>query len=280
MLILEKILFPPMSLNRRKLAEKLKGKSILITGASSGIGEQVAILLAQFDVHLLLVARREEKLLLLKEELEKKRAKVSVFPADLRKEEEINAFLKYIHDEFSPLDIVVNNAGHSIHRSIFQALDRYHDFKRTMKINYLAPVQLLLSVIPILAKRQGQIINVSTVNVLLFPFPEWSAYQASKAAFDTWFRSVSPELKAANIDTTSIYFPLVRTAMIEPTTAYKNMPAMDPVQAAKMICKAMYTKQKMYKPWWLFLGELFSVAFRRPLEWALDRSYKKRRKGI
>lgn len=102
------------------------------------------------------------------------------------------------------LDVIVSNAGKSIRRSIHDSLDRYHDFTRTMAINYFAPVRLLLSIIPLLEKNKGQIINVSTINALLLPIPYWAAYQASKGAFDTWFRSVAPELNAIGIATTTI----------------------------------------------------------------------------
>lgn len=259
---LEKLLFLPTYLNKRKLIYKLKGKNLLITGASSGIGEQLAYSLADIDVHLILVARREEKLLTMKTEIERKAAKVSIFRADLRNREEMEGLLTFIHQLPNGLDFVVSNAGKSINRSINDSLERYHDFTRTMAINYFAPVQLLLSVIPLLKINQGQIINISTVNALLIPIPYWAAYQASKSAFDTWFRSAAPELNAMGITTTSIYLPLVRTPMILPTATYKKMPAMSPKHVAKIISKAMYTKRKRYKPWWLFFGQLTSIIFR------------------
>lgn len=259
---LENILFLPTILNKKKLECTLKGKTVLITGASSGIGEQLAYMLEDVDVHLILVARREEKLLAIKREIEKRAAKVSIFPADLRNNEEMEKLLEFIHKLPDGLDLIVSNAGISIRRSIKDSLSRYHDFTRTMAINYFAPVQLLLSTIPLLKKNQGQIINVSTVNALLIPFPFWAAYQASKAAFDTWFRSAAPELNAEGISTTSIYLPLVRTPMILPTAAYREMPAMSPVHVAKIICRSMYTKRKSYTPWWMIFGQLASIIFR------------------
>ncbi|MFZ3577808.1 SDR family NAD(P)-dependent oxidoreductase [Virgibacillus sp. DJP39] len=259
---LEKLLFIPTYLNEKKLRRTLQGKTILITGASSGIGEQVAYLLADTDTHLILVARRKEKLLKMKREIEKKAAKVSVFGVDLRNRMETEGLLTFIHQLPDGLDIVLSNAGKSIRRSIPQSLDRYHDFTRTMAINYFAPVQLMLSVIPILKKNQGQVINVSTINALILPIPKWAAYQASKSAFDTWFRSAGPELNAMGISTSSIYLPLVKTPMILPTEAYQNMPAMRPNHVAKIICRTMYTKRKKYRPWWLIFGQLASILFR------------------
>ncbi|WP_391115803.1 SDR family NAD(P)-dependent oxidoreductase [Psychrobacillus sp. L3] len=264
--LLERLLFPSTYFNKKKLSSNLKGKTILITGASSGIGEQVAYLLADINVHLILVARRVEKLSTMKSEIEKESVKVSIFRADLRNKEELEELLAFIHQLPEGLDLVVSNAGISINRSIYNSLDRYHDFTRTMAINYFAPVQLLLSVIPLLEKNKGQIINISTVNALLIPIPYWAAYQASKSAFDTWFRSVALELNVVGIFTTSIYLPLVRTPMIFPTTAYQKMPAICPNHVAQIICKSMYTKRNKYRPWWLIFGQFASIFFRGILE--------------
>ncbi len=264
--LLEKILFLSTGVNKERLRNELRGKTIFITGASSGIGEEIAYFLADFHVHLILVARREEKLLFLKKEIEKKAAKVSIYRADLRNEAEMEALLTFIHQLPKGLDVVVSNAGKSIRRPIKDSLDRYHDFSRTMAINYFAPVQLLLSVIPLLQKNQGQIINVSTINAMLYPFPYWAAYQSSKSAFDIWFRSAAPELNALGIATTSIYLPLVKTPMILPTEAYSKMPAMCPTHVAKIICKSMYTKRKKYRLWWLPFGQFGSLVFGGLLE--------------
>lgn len=278
--LLEFLLFPPTSLNRQKLENQLAGKTVLITGASSGIGEQLAYLLSDMKVHMILVARREDKLLAMKSDIETRAAAlVSVFPADLRDPEDMERLLSYLHQLQDGLDIVISNAGHSIKRSIRQSLSRYHDFTRTMAINYFAPVQLLLSILPLLEKKRGHIINVSTVNTMLLPLPHWAAYQASKTAFDTWFRSAAPELNRMGIATSSIYLPLVRTPMILPTAVYRELPAMSPQQVAKMIGKAIYTQRRTFKPWWLIFGQLASVIFRRYWEVALPRMLRKKGNG-
>lgn len=260
--LIESFLFPPTDVNRKKLNHYLTGKTILITGASSGIGAQVAYQLADIRCHIILVARRKEELSKMKREIEMKAAKVSIFPADLRNDSEMNSLLSFLHGLPNGLDIVVSNAGLSIKRSIYDSLDRYHDFTRTMAINYFAPVQLLLSVIPLLKNNRGQIINISTVNALLAPVPFFAAYQASKTALDVWLRSVSPELKEEGIVTTTLYLPLVRTTMIEPTTAYRNLPAMSATHVAQIVCKSMYTRRKKYQPWWLVFGQLASIFYR------------------
>ena len=259
---LESFLFLPIHLDKKKLKDHVTGKSVLITGASSGIGEQVARQLSDIECHLILVARRGGKLAAIKREIEKKSANVSIFQADLRNEEEMESFLAFLHALPAGLDFIVSNAGLSIRRSVYDSLDRYHDFTRTMAINYFAPVQLLLSTIPLLKKSNGQIINVSTINALLAPMPYFAAYQASKSAFDVWLRSVAPELETDGIAISTVYLPLVRTPMIKPTTAYRGVPAMSPDHVARMICKSMYTKKKKYQPWWLVFGQFSSIFLR------------------
>ncbi len=265
--LLEKLLFSSgMRLDRSRLTAALRKKTILITGASSGIGERLAYRLAELPVHLILVARREDRLLVMKQEMEKLFARVSIYGADLRDADEREGLLSFIHRLPDGLDIVVSNAGLSINRSIMDSLDRKHDFTRTMAINYVAPVELLLSLIPLLRRAQGHIINISTINTSIVPLPKWAAYQASKSAFDIWLRSASSELHVSGIATTSIYLPLVRTPMIEPTAAYRSVPAMSPDHVADIIAKSMYTRRRSWMPWWLLFGQLASVLFRGTLE--------------
>jgi len=260
------LFFPFLGFNRPKLQDQLAGKTVLVTGASYGIGECLVERLAETGAHLILVARTAGKLAEVKTRVEAKGGRADVYPCDLRDVDRVKALLGELHQLPNGIDLFVNNAGHSIRRSVFDSLDRLHDFTRTMSVNYLGPVQLLLSLIPVLVARQGHVINVSAVNVLLAPMPKWAAYQASKTAFDQWFRCVAPELNARGISTTTIYLPLVRTRMIEPTRAYKKMPAMLPEHVAQLICKAILSRKRTYAPWWLVPGQLASVLFRWPWE--------------
>lgn len=275
--ILERFLFPSVKVKQSDLSKAVAGKTVLITGASYGIGECVASGLAREGTTLILVARTEEKLLALAQELGQTGAIIHTFSADLRKEEEINALFEYmrLHSLEKP-DILISNAGKSIHRFVYDALDRFHDFKRTMALNYEAPVQLMLKLIPALEERKGQIINISAINVLLAPAPGWAAYQASKTAFDQWFRCVSPELKARGIACSSLYFPLVRTRMMAPTAAYQEMPAMQPEQAAQIIFRTIIKRSRIYSPWWIFPAQVFSVLFRAPWEYLITANLKKK----
>lgn len=235
----------------------------MITGASFGIGESLAFLLAEAEAELILVARTKEKLLEIQSKISAAGGKAEIFAADLTKEEELDALIRYLQAYPNGIDVFVNNAGKSIRRSIFESLDRYHDFQRTMALNYFAPVRLLLYLIPVLEKSKGHIINVSAVNVLWIPAPKWAAYQASKTAFDQWMRSVAPELRKKGINTSHVYPPLVRTRMIVPTKAYDKMPAMKPEHLAKIMAGLIAKRNGNYQPWWAFGGSLASVLFRK-----------------
>ena len=271
------LFFPFLWFSRSKLQKQLAGKTVLITGASYGIGECLAESLAETGAYLLLVARTEEKLIEVKKRVEARGGRADVFPCDLRDVVQVQTLLEELHQLSDGVDVFVNNAGHSIRRSIFDALDRLHDFTRTMNLNYFGPVQLMLSLIPVLVAKRGHVITISAVNVLLAPMPKWSAYQASKAAFDQWFRCVAPELNARGVSTTTIYLPLVRTRMIESTQAYKNMPAMQPEHVAQLVCKAINSRRRTYAPWWLVVGQLASVLFRWPWEVIVSRRLKQER---
>jgi short-subunit dehydrogenase len=260
------LFFPFLWFSRAKLRRRLAGKTVLITGASFGIGESLAECLADTNAHLLLVARTADKLLEVKKKVEARGGRADVFPCDLSNADAVQDLLKQLLQLPNGIDVVISNAGKSIRRSIFDSLDRLHDFSRTMNLNYFGPVQLLLALIPVLVARRGHVINVSTANAVLLPPPKWAAYQASKTAFDQWFRCVGPELNARGVATTSIYLPLVRTRMIEPTKGFEKLPAMRPEQVARLICRAINSRRRSYGPWWLWIAALGSVLFRWPCE--------------
>ena len=142
------LFFPFLGFDHAKLQKQLAGKTVLITGASYGIGECLAERLAETEAHLILVARTVEKLVEVKKRVEAKGGQAEVFPCDLRDVQEVETLLNELQQLPNGIDIVVNNAGKSIRRSIFDSLDRFHDFTRTMNLNYFGPVQLLLSLLP------------------------------------------------------------------------------------------------------------------------------------
>lgn len=271
---LSNVLFPVFKPDFSRLAQRLHHKTIIITGASYGIGEALSYILADIDCRLILLARTTEKLQTIQHQLSAKKAQIEIFPIDLRNNEQIDHFLNHI--EHNQIDILINNAGHSICRPIMQSLHRLHDFERTMQLNYFAPVKLCLALIPKLQQTLGQIINVSAINVLLAPTVNWAAYQASKTAFDQWLRCASAELENQNIKISTAYLPLVRTRMIEPTKLYDHVPALQPQQAATIICRLLLTRKHHYKPWWTIPAQLASVLF-NPIWQKINYFYVKRK---
>lgn len=271
---LSNVLFPIFKPDFSRLAHRLHHKTIIITGASYGIGEALSYILADIDCRLILLARTTEKLQTIQHQLSTKKAQIEIFPIDLRNNEQIDHFLNHI--EHNQIDILINNAGHSICRPIMQSLHRLHDFERTMQLNYFAPVKLCLALIPKLQQTLGQIINVSAINVLLAPTVNWAAYQASKTAFDQWLRCASAELENQNIKISTAYLPLVRTRMIEPTKLYDHVPALQPQQAATIICRLLLTRKHHYKPWWTIPAQLASVLF-NPIWQKINYFYVKRK---
>lgn len=261
--LIEHFLFPPTSFRAERLQTAVRGKTILITGASYGIGETLALRLGEAGARLILVGRTAEKLAEVQAVIAAAGGEADVFAADLRDPAAVDGMIAFIRSRPQGLDIFINNAGKSIRRSIFESLDRMHDFERTMALNYHAPVQLCLGLVPLLVASRGQIINISALNVLLAPAPKWAAYQASKTAFDQWLRSVGPEVWAKGVSTCSIYLPLVRTRMIEPTEHYKNAPAMSTNHVARIVGKCIYKRRRRHKPWWLIFPEIGSVIGRQ-----------------
>lgn len=276
--LLERVLFPAIHLDDTALSRAVRGKSILVTGATFGIGEALALRLGAVGARLFLVARTEEKLRETARKIQESGGSADWFACDLYRPEFVDSLLSHLSDRGEDFDVFVNNAGKSIRRSIWESLEREHDFSRTMEINYHAPVRLCLRLIPGLAGRGGQILNISAANVLLPPAPLWAAYQASKTAFDQWLRCASPELRAKGMTTTSVYLPLVRTRMIEPTREYAKLPAMDPNQVAAAICRCIVRRSRTFKPWWLPWVEPLAYLTRGLLAYGHERDCRRARK--
>ncbi|MGH8458078.1 MAG: SDR family NAD(P)-dependent oxidoreductase, partial [Nevskiales bacterium] len=213
--------------------------TIIVTGASSGIGEAAAKRLAGLGAHVCLVARRQEELQRVKTEIEASGGGASIYPADLSSEAGVDACLNAILAEHPRIDILVNNAGRSIRRTVKESLDRYHDYQRTMQLNYFAPVRMILRLLPqMFERRSGHIINVSSMAAII-PTPYYSAYAGSKSALDGFSRSLRAELVDRGIYITVINFPLVKTAMTAPTKVYRYLRQMDVNDAAEWIVKAI-----------------------------------------
>jgi short-subunit dehydrogenase len=243
-----------------RLRAVVAGRTVLVTGASSGIGEATAYRLAAAGAHLLLVARREPLLQAVAARVVALGGTADVYPCDLSDVEAVGVLVDRLRADQHGVDVVVANAGHSIRRAVELTYDRFHDYTRTINVNYLGPVRLLLGLLPAMrAAGRGQIVYVSTVGVDL-PGPSWSAYAASKNAFETWLRSVSPEVRGDGVATTSVHFGLVHTAMSAPTALFRGVPGMTPDEAAGAICRAIVRRPRMIRPWWATLGALGATA--------------------
>jgi short-subunit dehydrogenase len=221
------------------MAVEIRGKTIVITGASSGIGEAAAKQLAQRGARLCLVARRQDALARVKAEIEAAGGQAWIYPADLSREDEIDACARAILAEHPQVDVLVNNAARSIRRLVSESLDRFHDYQRSMQLNYFGPLRLTLALLPgMLARGQGHIVNVSSYSTML-TVPRFSAYVASKSALEGFSRSLAAELVGKDIYVTVINYPLVRTPMTAPTKGYQYLKQMEPEDAARWIVKAI-----------------------------------------
>jgi NAD(P)-dependent dehydrogenase (short-subunit alcohol dehydrogenase family) len=250
-----------------KLRGAVSGKTVMVTGASYGIGEATARNLAGAGATVLVVARSAERLDDLAAAINAGGGRAVAYPTDLTDEAAVSALTKQVTQDHGPLDIVVSNAGKSLRRSLHHQYDRPHDFQRTIDINYLGPIWLLLGLLPAMRERGGgHIVNVSSVGVRVVPGPQWGVYQASKGAFDQWLRSVAPELHADGVDVTSVYFALVRTRMIAPTPILGRLPGMSPDGAADAIAKAVIERPRTIEPPWVWPAEVASVLLAGPAD--------------
>ena len=228
--------------SKKAIAKAVKGKHIIITGASSGIGERTAFLLSECGAHVILLARTKDKLKIVADNIETLGGRASYYPCDLTDMDDIEDVSKRILADFGHVDVLVNNAGRSIRRSVHESVNRFHDFERTMDVNYFGAVKIILGLLPtMIGRKKGQIVNISSIGVLANS-PRFGAYVASKSALDAFSRCLAAEVKGDNIKVTNIFMPLVRTPMIAPTKLYRYMPALMPDEAAMMIAKAIVHK--------------------------------------
>ena len=234
----------PDLFRERSLSSAIKGKKVLITGASSGIGWVTALKIGEAGGEVLLVSRTREKLEEVASQIEELGGTAHVHPADLSDLEDIDRLAEEVLEQHGGVDVLINNAGRSIRRSVERSYERFHDFERTMQLNYFGALKLILAFLPGMRERKsGHIINVSSIGVQTNT-PRFSAYVASKSALDAFSRCTAPEVVQDNVKFTTVYMPLVRTPMIAPTDIYKAFPTLTPDEAAQMLCDAMIDKPK------------------------------------
>jgi NAD(P)-dependent dehydrogenase (short-subunit alcohol dehydrogenase family) len=258
----------------RSFEGAVNGKTVLITGASSGIGKAAAHKIAAAGGIPLLLARSMDKLQETKKEIEDRGGTAYAYSADLADTDSIDAVVQEILAEHAAVDMLVNNAGRSIRRGITLSLDRFHDFERTMQLNYFGTIKLIMALLPHMREqRAGHIVNVSSIGAQTNP-PRFSAYVASKAALDAWTRCVGSELIGDGITFTTIHMPLVRTPMIAPTKMYDSFPTISPDEAADLICEAIRAKPKTINTRLGTFGEVAYTLAPKAVDQILHMAYK------
>ena len=229
----------------RSLKGTVGGKVVLVTGGSSGIGLSAACKFAEAGAVTIICARGEDKLVDAVKEIKAaagKNAKVFSYSVDISDEASCSEFIKKLTEEHGGVDFLINNAGRSIRRAIEASYDRFHDFERTMQLNYFGSLRVTMGLLPgMVAKKKGHIVNISSISVLVNA-PRFSAYVASKAALDAWTNCAASEYADQGVTFTTVNMPLVRTPMTAPTKIYDNMPLLDPGEAADMIVRACVDK--------------------------------------
>jgi NAD(P)-dependent dehydrogenase (short-subunit alcohol dehydrogenase family) len=261
----------------RSLRGAVGGKVVLVTGGSSGIGLAAAVKFAEAGAITVICARDEAKLAEAKKEIlaaAGKDATVATYSADIAEEESCKNLVAWLTETYGGVDFLINNAGRSIRRAIEASYDRFHDFERTMQLNYFGCLRVTMGLLPgMVAKKKGHIVNISSIGVLTNA-PRFSAYVASKAALDAWTRCASSEYADQGITFTTINMPLVRTPMIAPTKIYNNVPTLAPEEAADMIAEACVHKPVRIATRLGISGELLHALLPRVAQIVMNTSFR------
>ncbi|WP_431952928.1 SDR family NAD(P)-dependent oxidoreductase [Nocardia lijiangensis] len=270
-----RLLYPTSRPTAESLRAAVEGRVVLVTGASHGVGKASARKLAAAGAVVLLVARSRPELELLAGDIAADGGAAHAHATDLTDMDAVELLGRKLLAEYGHIDVVISNAGKSIRRPIAESYDRFHDFTRTIDINYLGPVRLLLTLLPDMrARKQGHIVNVSTAGVLLPSSPRWSAYGASKAAFDVWLHSVAAEIAGDDVTTTSVYLPLVRTRMSAPTD-FRRIPGLTVDEASDLIAHAVTAKPRDVAPWWAVQVQAWSAVHRDRVQRFLEHRFQR-----
>ncbi|MDX6582926.1 MAG: hypothetical protein QOI10_2110 [Solirubrobacterales bacterium] len=255
------------------LEAAVRGRIIMVTGASSGIGKAAAVKIADAGGTVLLVARTPEKLELTRDQILAGGGVAHIHRCDLSDFDDIERMAEEVLAQHGHVDVLVNNAGRSIRRSIALSYDRPHDFERTIELNYLGSVRLILKLLPVMRERKsGHIVNVSSIGVQT-NMPRFSAYVASKSALDAFSRCIASEIIDDGVHITTINMPLVRTPMIAPTKMYDRFPTITPEEAADMITEAIIHKPKRIATPMGTLGQILYALNPKSIDYILNTAY-------
>jgi NAD(P)-dependent dehydrogenase (short-subunit alcohol dehydrogenase family) len=269
----ELVRFGRRLLGNASVPKAVDGKIVMVTGASSGIGKAAAMKIADAGGTVLLVARTPEKLEETRETIESGGGTAFIHRCDLSDMEDIDRMCAEVLDQHGHVDVVINNAGRSIRRSIALSYDRFHDFERTMQLNYFGPVRTILRLLPVMRERRsGQIINVSSIGVQT-NMPRFSAYVASKSALDAFSRCIASEIIDDGVHITTVHMPLVRTPMIAPTKMYDKFPTITPDEAGDMLCDAIVFHPKRIATPVGTLGQILYAINPKSMDYILNSAY-------
>jgi short-subunit dehydrogenase len=258
----------------RSFEGAVNGRTVIITGGSSGIGKAAAHKIAAAGGIPILVARTQEKLDEVVKEIEDAGGTAYAYSCDLSDMDAIEAVNEQIFADHAAVDILINNAGRSIRRGVKLSYDRFHDYERTIRLNYLGAVKMILGVLPHMVERGGgHIVNVSSIGAQTNP-PRFSAYVGSKAALDAFTRVVSSEVIGDGVTFTTIHMPLVKTPMIAPTKMYDSFPTITPDEAADLICEAIRSRPKTINTRLGTFGEVLYAIAPKAVDQVLHMAYK------
>ena len=269
----ERYLDPDLSIDRT-LKGQVAGKVVLITGASSGIGKATAWKMAEAGAIVVTIARDKEQLEATQREFEANGHKLEAYVGDITDFAQVDDLVARIVADHGGVDFLVNNAGRSIRRAVENSFDRFHDFERTMQLNYFGALRLTMGLLPsMIQKRRGQVINISSIGVLTNA-PRFSAYVASKAALDAWTRCAASEFADRGIHFTTINMPLVRTPMIAPTKLYDHVPTLSPEDAANLVADAIVHKQVRIATRLGIFGQVLHATMPRVAQIVMNTSFR------
>jgi NAD(P)-dependent dehydrogenase (short-subunit alcohol dehydrogenase family) len=258
----------------RTLRGQVAGKVVLVTGGSSGIGLAAAHKLAEAGAITIICGRDEDKLAAAKQEIKDRGFDIVTYAVDVADMADCDRFVELLIENHGGVDVLINNAGRSIRRGIESSYERFHDFERTMQLNYFGALRLTMGLLPKMSERKrGHVINISSIGVLTNA-PRFSAYVASKAALDAWTRCAASEFADVGVKFTTINMPLVRTPMIAPTKIYQNVPTLTPEDAADMIAQAIVYKPVRIATRLGILGEVLHALLPRVSQIIMNTSFR------
>jgi len=269
----ERHLDPDLHIDR-SLRGTVAGRVVLVTGGSSGIGLAAAHKFAEAGAITVICGRDTDKLEEACKEARSRGHSFVAYPVDIADMADCDRFIQLLHEKHGGVDFLINNAGRSIRRAIESSYDRFHDYERTMQLNYFGCLRVTMGVLPgMVAKKKGHVVNISSIGVLTNA-PRFSAYVASKAALDAWTRCASSEFADQGISFTTINMPLVRTPMIAPTGLYNNVPTLSPEEAADMIAQACIFKPVRIATRLGITGQVLHALLPRVAQIAMNTSFR------